>query len=106
VLTFATLVIGDLGLILANRAVAGTVVTALRARKPALWLVMGGAVLLLAAVVVVPGPRDLFRFGALHADDLATIAAASLLALLWLDAVRLVRRWLGPRVPAASPAHG
>jgi P-type Ca2+ transporter type 2C len=92
VLTFATLVVGDLGLILANRAVAGTVFAALAARNAALWLVVGGAAGVLVAVVVVPGLRDLFRFGVVHPDDLATIAGASLLALVWLDVVRVVRR--------------
>ena len=41
---------------------------------------------------VYTGLRDLFRFGVLHADDVAVIAAASLLALVWLEALRLVRR--------------
>jgi Ca2+-transporting ATPase len=102
VLTFATLVIGDLGLIVANRASSGSVAAALRTRNTALWLVVAGAALLLGVVVVVPGLRDLFRFGGLHADDVATIAGASLLALLWLDAVSLVRRRLAPALLAGS----
>jgi hypothetical protein len=54
-LTFATLVIGDLGLILANRASSGSLAAALRTRNTALWLVVGGAALLLGVVIVVPG---------------------------------------------------
>ncbi len=100
VLTFTTLVIGDLGLILGNRVVAGSLFTAVRAPNVALWLVVGGAVMLLSAVVVVPGLRDLFRFGVVHPDDLATIWAASLLALLWLEGVRLARNRAFGHVPA------
>ena len=106
VLTFVTLVVADLGLILANRAVSGSTFAALRARNPALWLVVGGAAALLAMVVGTPGLRDLFRFGVLHADDLAVVIVASLLALLWLELVRVVQRLLGrvaqPRVPAQA----
>ena len=95
VLTFVTLVIADLGLILANRAVSGSLLAALRARNIALWLVVGGAVALLALVVATPGLRDLFHFGVLHADDVAVVIVGSVLALLWLDAVRLVQRRFG-----------
>ena len=99
VLTFATLVIGDLGLIVANRAVSGTVLTALRSRNVALWLVMGGAAMLLGAVVLIPNLRALFHFGVLHVDDVITILIASTLALLWLEAVRLMRARLGQESP-------
>jgi Ca2+-transporting ATPase len=95
-LTFVTLVIADLGLILANRAVSGNLLAALLPRNPALWLVVGGAVVLLVLVIGIPAMRDLFSFGVLHGDDLAVIAVASVLALLWLELLRLVRRWLEP----------
>jgi Ca2+-transporting ATPase len=108
VLTFATLVVADLGLILANRAISGGAIAALRAPNRALWLVVGGAAALLAIVVGVPGLRDLFRFGPLHPDDLAVVAIASLLALLWLDVVRRLRgRFDTPaRGAGLTPAGG
>ena len=56
VLTFATLVVADLGLILANRSVSGSVFAALRPRNTALGLVVGGAAVVLVAVVSIPGP--------------------------------------------------
>jgi hypothetical protein len=67
-----------------------------------LWIVVGGAAVLLGSVIAVPGLRDLFRFGVLHTDDVVTIAGASLVALLWVDAVRLARRRLRPSAPAPS----
>ena len=90
VLTFATLVIADLGLILANRARSGSIFTALQPRNRALEVVLAGAIALLLAVVAVPGMRQLFGFGVVHTDDLLVIGAAAVLALLWLEALRLV----------------
>src|SRR5262249_10229154 len=92
VLTFATLVIADLGLILANRSRYGSIFTAFLPRNTALEFVLGGAVILLAAVIAVPGLRQLFGFGVVHADDLAVIVGATLLALLWLEVVRFAFR--------------
>ena len=91
VLTFATLVVADLGLILANRTVARSVFAALSPPNTALGLVLGGAAGLLVAVVAVPSLRELFRFGVLHPDDVAVVIAASLVGLIWLEALRLVR---------------
>jgi P-type Ca2+ transporter type 2C len=104
VLTFATLVVADLGLILANRSVSRSVFAALRPRNTALGLVVGGAAVLLVAVVAVPGLRDLFRFGVLHPDDVAVIVAGGLFALIWLETLRLIRRRLAPGALAASSA--
>ena len=98
VLTFATLVVADLGLILANRSRSGSIFTALLPRNRALEFVLGGAAALLLAIIAVPGLRALFSFGVVHTDDLLVIVAATLLALLWLDAVRLV--WLHKGSPA------
>lgn len=108
VLTFVTLVVADLGLILANRARSGTVFAALRAWNPALWLIVGGTAVLLVLVVGVSGLRDLFGFGRLHPDDLAVVAVASVLALLWLDGVGRLRRWIdsGPHGAGPTPAQG
>jgi Ca2+-transporting ATPase len=91
-LTFCTLVIGDLGLILVNRGRSLSVFTAVWPLNIALAIVLAGALLLLLAVVTVPGLRDLFRFGVVHLDDLGVIVAASVVALVWLDIVGLVRR--------------
>jgi P-type Ca2+ transporter type 2C len=74
--------------------VSRSVFAALRARNTALGLVAGGAAVVLIAVVSVPGLRDLFRFGVLHPDDVALIVAASLVALIWLEALRLIRHRL------------
>lgn len=91
VLTFVTLVVADLGLILANRNISGPTLAALRVFNPALWLVVAGALALLVAAVASAALRDLFRFGELHFDDLAVVVIASATALLWLDVLRFAR---------------
>jgi P-type Ca2+ transporter type 2C len=96
VLTFVTLVVADLGLILTNRNISGQTLAALRVFNPALWLVVAGAVALLVAAVSSPALRDLFRFGELHSDDIAVVVIASAIALLWLDVLRFVRSRLTP----------
>jgi Ca2+-transporting ATPase len=104
VLTFVTLIIADLGLILANRTVSGSTLGALRTRNPALWIVVGGAAALLVVVVGTPALRNLFSFGVLHGDDLAVVVIASVVVLLWLDGVRFVQRHSGRDV-AGTHAH-
>ena len=96
-LTFTSLVLADLGLILANRAPDGPVALAVGDRNPALWLVVGGAAALLAVVTELPAARDLFSFGPLHADDLLAVAVAVFAALLWPEITHLLRRRLNKR---------
>lgn len=106
VLTFTTLVVADLGLILANRSAAGPRIGAVRAFNPAAWLVVAGAALLLAATVATPGLRDLFRFGELHTDDALVALIASVLALAWLGALRLVATLRLPSSPLPTTSMG
>ncbi|HKS72441.1 MAG TPA: cation-translocating P-type ATPase [Terriglobales bacterium] len=61
-LTFSTLVIANLMLILANRSWTGIIISTLRAPNPALWWVVGGAIVVLALSIYVPFLRSLFRF--------------------------------------------
>jgi Ca2+-transporting ATPase len=46
--------------------------------ETALGRIVGGALVMLAFVLFVPLLRDLFKFGRLHADDLAIAASARL----------------------------
>src|SRR5262249_17399975 len=82
-LTFTTLVVANLGLILANRSWSRPALAGPRAPNPALWWVAGGAVALLACVLYVPFLRGLFRFSTLHPDDLLLCLAAGVASVLW-----------------------
>ncbi len=89
-LSFATLVVSFLTIILVNRSWTRTAVSMLRAPNPALWWVVGGAGLCLAAILSVPALQTLFSFAPLHADDLALSLGAGVGCLLWFDLLKSI----------------
>jgi len=92
-LTFSTLVIANLMLILANRSWTRVIISTLRAPNPALWWVVGGAFLVLALSIYVPLLRSLFRFSVLHLTDIGICLAAGGASLLWFEAWKVARNW-------------
>ena len=101
-LAFATLIAGNVALILANRSWRTTALRSLGARNLASWIVVAGATGMLVLTLVVPFLRGLFRFGPVSAPDAALAIAAGASALLWFELVKLVRPgWLeeGGRTP-------
>ena len=98
-LAFAALVISFLTIILVNRSATRSLLSMMRSPNPALWWVLGGAVLLLGASLSVPVLQRLFSFAPLHRDDLALSLIAGFLCLMWFE---LLKRHLHPG-PAATP---
>jgi Ca2+-transporting ATPase len=98
-LTFTTLIVANLGLILANRSWSRTILATLRTPNPALWWVLGGAVAFLGLVLYVPFLTDLFRFDRLHPDDLALCLASGIVSVLWFEGLKLTGFTRGPRRP-------
>ncbi len=90
-LTFATLVIGNLGLILANRSWSSTLPASLRTPNPALWWVIGGTLGFLAFVLYVPGLREVFGFTTLHANDVLLAFAAGAAGIAWFEVFKWVK---------------
>jgi Ca2+-transporting ATPase len=82
-LTFTTLVIANLTLIVANLSWSGDIIKTNYSENKALWLVIGGALLILVLVLYVPALRDLFHFSALHLEDLLIVFAAGILSVVW-----------------------
>ncbi len=87
-LAFVSLVVTNVALIFANRSFSTSLLTAIGGRNLALWSVLGATSLLLALVLAIPATRALFRFGPLHADDLALCAAGGLLTLIALEVLK------------------
>lgn len=98
-LTFATLVVANLGLLLANRSWSRVVLATLRDPNPALWWIIAGTLLILAAVLYVPPLRDLFRFSFLHPDDLAIALVAGMASVTWFEVLKVVMRGSAPSRP-------
>jgi Ca2+-transporting ATPase len=76
-LTFVSLVLVNLGLVLVNRSFGGARAPG-RGHDRALWTVTAATLTILALVLLWPFGRTLFRFGPLHGDDLALVAAVVL----------------------------
>ncbi|GFO59211.1 ATPase [Geomonas silvestris] len=84
-LTFMTLIIANLGLMMTNRSWSATLGAILKVPNSALWWVTGGAVGFLAIVLNVPAAREVFRFCAVHPLDVVISVTAGLLSVVWFE---------------------
>jgi P-type Ca2+ transporter type 2C len=83
-LTFATLVIANLTLIVANLSWSQSIIKTLRSENKALRYVLAGALSGLFLILYVPALRSLFRFSLLHGDDLMIVFFVGFLSIAWL----------------------
>jgi Ca2+-transporting ATPase len=91
-LAFTTLVVGNLGLIFANRSWETTILGSLRRPNPALWWVSGVAAACLALVLVVPGLRGLFQFAPPDGRHLAIAVAVGGVSIAWFELFKRLHR--------------
>ena len=89
---FAAIVFGNLVLILATRSRERTILDTLARPNPALWWVVAGTLAALAFALYLPAAAAVFRFAPLGARELAVALGAGAVGVLWLEAVKLVRR--------------
>jgi Ca2+-transporting ATPase len=90
-MAFVTIILGNLGLILANRSQSRPVLSMLGRSNHAMWWVIAATLTGMGAVLYVPPLRELFRFAPLHANDLLICAAATVLGLMWFEIYKLLR---------------
>jgi Ca2+-transporting ATPase len=96
-MAFASVVIGNITLILANRSRRLTLADSFRRPNPALWWVVAGALVSLALALYVPAMREIFRFAPLNVFQLlasATVVVAGFAALALSNAIH---RYAGSR---------
>ncbi len=91
-LSFITLIVSNLCLILTNRSWQLSALSSLKVRNPALFWVIGGALIFLALVVYVPGLQRLFHFAPMHLVDLAIAFVAGLFSIAWFEVMKLFAR--------------
>jgi Ca2+-transporting ATPase len=105
-LSFTTLIIANLSLILTNRSWSRTILDSWRSPNAALWWVLIGAVAFLGLVLYVPLLRSLFRFSTLHLIDLGICFAAGTASILWFEWLKALngRQHLRPDQRAESSA--
>ncbi|WP_082585776.1 cation-translocating P-type ATPase [Hydrogenophaga sp. Root209] len=92
---FATLVVGNLTLILSNRSATRSLWATLRTPNWTLWGVLGLASALLLAALYVPWAVGVLRFAPLPAHELAAACALGLLSVLWFEGIKWARRRSG-----------
>ena len=102
-MTFVTLVVAFVVVILVNRSWLRSAVAMFRVPNPAVRWVLLGAVTFLGVAVLVPFARRLFHFAPLHLTDLLLSLGAGLVCVLWFEVVKRVRRTrAGPRLVPVS----
>src|SRR6185503_10535221 len=87
-LSFVSLVFTNIGLVFANRSFSSSLIDALRRPNAPLWWISATTASLIAIVLLWPPARALFRFGPLHADDVAICFGAGLAALAILELLK------------------
>ena len=89
--TFATLVVGNLALILVNRSWRLPVWRTFQQRhNPTLKWILGGAALLLVAVLSVPGLRHAFNFGAITLGQWCVAIVAGFTGVAWFEIYKTI----------------
>jgi len=96
-LTFTTLILANLVLILSERSSSRLSLKVLQSPNAALWWVIGGGLGFLALVLYVPFLRHLFSFSSLHPIDLAICLAGGSISLLWFEALKFLNKSIAKR---------
>jgi Ca2+-transporting ATPase len=91
-LTFVTLVLVIVSLILVDRSYSSSLWAAISRRNRALAIVLAVIAALLAVVLLLPVARDLFKFGALNMGQMSIALAAGIAVLLVLEMVKPLLR--------------
>ena len=90
-LTFATLVLANLGLIMVNRSWRLSIIGTLRERdNPAVKWIFGVTLSMLSLLIFVPPVRMAFDFGAVQARDVAIPLVAAVASILWFEGYKVV----------------
>jgi Ca2+-transporting ATPase len=102
-LTFFSLVISIVALIILNRSSSASLLKAIRRPNRALALVICGVAAMLALTLLWPFARNLFRFGPLHVDDLGLTLGAGIVILVVLELLKPIWSKLFPVAARTSP---
>jgi Ca2+-transporting ATPase len=102
-ITFATLIVASIALILATRSRRGGPTRG--ASNPTLRWVSGGAIAVLVAAIAIPALRSLFRFDPMDPGDLALSLAACTAVAVTFAAIRKVVGGASARAGVRTPAR-
>jgi Ca2+-transporting ATPase len=85
---FFSLVTAIVALVFVNRSFSRSLATAFRRPAPVLTVILAAVAALLALTLLWPPARALFRFGPLHADDLALTTGVGVVLIALLEALK------------------
>jgi P-type Ca2+ transporter type 2C len=91
-LTFTALVLANVALIVTNRSWSRTIFAIHQTPNPAMWWVVGGALVFLALVLYVPFLKALFHFSTLHPADIALCVGAGAVSIAWFETLKAFQR--------------
>ena len=86
---FVLLVVGNLVLIFSNRSRTLSILQSLRIPNKSLWWITGGALFFLALVLAIPPLRDIFHFAPLQRWEVALLALAALVCIMFAESTKL-----------------
>lgn len=92
-LTFSTLVIGNLGLILVNRSWHHSALRTTSKYNPALWWVIVGALAFLLLALSLPLLREVFHFAPIEPLQFLYCVAAGLGGVLWFELYKILHHF-------------
>jgi Ca2+-transporting ATPase len=90
--TFSSLVFGNLALLWVNRSWSDSLFHSLRIKNTALWWVMGGTLLTLAASLYIPSIQKLFHFQAPSDEGLFLASMGAPLSVAWFEVYKAIIR--------------
>ena len=91
-LSFATLVIANIMLIVVNLSGSRSLVTTINSKNKALWLVVVGAMLALLMILLVPLLQNLFHFSPIPLTDFFIAALVGIASVSWFKVFDFVKR--------------
>ena len=94
-MTFTTIVIANLCLILTNRSWSETIYSSLRTPNKALLGVFTGTLVCLFLVLYLPVLQNLFHFGALNLPELLICVGAGVLSIAWFELYKVWQKLSG-----------
>jgi len=97
-ITFTTIVVANLCLILTNRSWTETIWVSLRSPNRALAVVFVLTAICLLLVLFVPALQELFRFSPLSLADMGICVAGGIISVLWFELLKYAGRALPPEL--------
>ncbi len=97
-LSFTTLIIANLSLILTNRSWSNTIIQTLKYPNKALLWVFGGALIFLGLVIYFPPLQQLFRFLPLNPTDILLCIIAGSVSVVWFEVLKWLKGYTEIRI--------